>query len=561
MENGADYSVDSIGATLHTTSQLKRDDNGFIRRHYGTALSPDIGITINDDATSSTKSAVAPGVVTIRSNEKDALGQILRSAENSLNALDKIFDKETVKEKKELAEVFAQTMNQSIGDLAEHMRRNARTPEERAKWAEGDENILLLRALGSGLASALGGKGFLSGAVGSAAQDIFAKEISKIHDDNLQLLAGMLVGGATAKLLGGDMHAGTEAAFHAIKYNRHGHRRYYDGEVTYHNGRYYQYDAKKDLDVEIHQPQKGMIVWVDDGDGSSMGWDCEITEEGQDPDDFRRLQGNYAYLGIGKDGKPIFFESNETLSEELHLKPTQEPSIPFRGRRRGHMDYFAEGLMQSGIDAGEELLDAGMHPWKFFMEIRGLADEIAKKPALAAQIPPALLSELFSDLDDFNNVDSKEQAAKLGKTTGKLLIFLAPGGAAAKGINLSKYPRLLKLFNKAEARGTNKDASHSLASDSKPQTNNIPAYVRDRRIPLDSETVLRNPKYRFTGRTRDHVKIYKKGDRYYYRDTKHFGKSAHLEVFDKRGKHLGEADPQTGEIRPGTADSTKKLEL
>ena len=53
----------------------------------------------------------------------------------------------------------------------------------------------------------------------------------------------------------------------------------------------------------------------------------------------------------------------------------------------------------------------------------------------------------------------------------------------------------------------------------------------------------------------------KKGDRYYYRDTKHFGKSAHLEVFDKRGKHLGEADPQTGEIRPGTADSTKKLEL
>ena len=90
------------------------------------------------------------------------------------------------------------------------------------------------------------------------------------------------------------------------------------------------------------------------------------------------------------------------------------------------------------------------------MEIRGHADEIAKKPALAAQIPPALLSELFSDLDDFNNVDSKEQAAKLGKTTGKLLIFLAPGGAAAKGINLGKYPRLLKIFNKVEARGTNK---------------------------------------------------------------------------------------------------------
>ena len=304
-----------------------------------------------------------------------------------------------------------------------------------------------------------------------------------------------------------------------------------------------------------------MIVWVDDGDGSGMGWDCEIIEDGQDPDDFRRLQGNYAYLGVGKDGKPIFFESNETLSEELHLKPTQEPSIPFRGRRRGHMDYFADGLAESGIKMAEELLDIGQHPFKFGMELHAFAKEIAGNPLLAAEIPPAMLEDLFSDLRGFNNVDSTEQAKRLGKTTGKLLIFLAPGGAAAKGINLGKYPRLLKLFNEVEARGTNKDASHLPTSDSKPQTNNILAYVRDNRVPLDSETVLRNPEYRFTGRTRDHVKIYKKGDCYYYRDTKHFGKSAHLEVFDKRGKHLGEADPQTGEIRPGTADSAKKLEL
>ena len=57
---------------------------------------------------------------------------------------------------------------------------------------------------------------FLAGAAGSAAQDIFAKEISKIPDDNLQLLAGMLVSGAAGKLLGGDARAGAEAAFYAI---------------------------------------------------------------------------------------------------------------------------------------------------------------------------------------------------------------------------------------------------------------------------------------------------------------------------------------------------------
>ena len=67
----------------------------------------------------------------------------------------------------------------------------------------------------------------------SSAQDIFAKRITKIHDENLQLLAGMLVSGAAAKLPGGDVRAGTESVFYAIKYNRHEDRRYYDGEVIY----------------------------------------------------------------------------------------------------------------------------------------------------------------------------------------------------------------------------------------------------------------------------------------------------------------------------------------
>ena len=57
------------------------------------------------------------------------------------------------------------------------------------------------------------------------------------------------------------------------------------------------------------------------------------------------------------------------------------------------------------------------------------------------------------------------------------------------------------------------------------------------------------------------AQVYKKGDHYYYRDTYHRGESSHLEVFDKRGNHLGEADPSTGIIRPGTADPSKRLNL
>jgi hypothetical protein len=39
----------------------------------------------------------------------------------------------------------------------------------------------------------------------------------------------------------------------------------------------------------------------------------------------------------------------------------------------------------------------------------------------------------------------------------------------------------------------------------------------------------------------------------------HKGKSAHLEVYDKKGNHIGEADPKSGELKPGTKDPNKKL--
>ncbi|MCR5526476.1 MAG: hypothetical protein K6F39_03750 [Lachnospiraceae bacterium] len=45
------------------------------------------------------------------------------------------------------------------------------------------------------------------------------------------------------------------------------------------------------------------------------------------------------------------------------------------------------------------------------------------------------------------------------------------------------------------------------------------------------------------------------------RDTLHVGERAHVEVFDKLGRHLGEANPITGEIIEGTIDVAKRLKL
>lgn len=95
---------------------------------------------------------------------------------------------------------------------------------------------------------------------------------------------------------------------------------------------------------------------------------------------------------------------------------------------------------------------------------------------------------------------------------------------------------------------------------------NAARYIEQNTVPTDKETVLSNKnkfskiKRRFPEAKGASVYEGKDGN-YYYRDTLHTGKSAHLEVFSKRGVHLGEADPLTGELIPGTADATKHLRV
>ena len=83
------------------------------------------------------------------------------------------------------------------------------------------------------------------------------------------------------------------------------------------------------------------------------------------------------------------------------------------------------------------------------------------------------------------------------------------------------------------------------------------------RVPKDSETILSDRSlFDRTGKLYGkHAQIYRHRvtKHYYYRDTFHKGVDAHLEVFDKNGNHLGEADPITGVIREKSKDPDKKL--
>lgn len=84
-------------------------------------------------------------------------------------------------------------------------------------------------------------------------------------------------------------------------------------------------------------------------------------------------------------------------------------------------------------------------------------------------------------------------------------------------------------------------------------------YKDKTRCPGDEETILSSKGYTRTKMIVKGARVYQKDDYFYHRDTFHKGNGAHLEVYDKKGKHIGEADIYAGKIIPNTRDKKKKL--
>ncbi|WP_124726348.1 hypothetical protein [Staphylospora marina] len=156
-----------------------------------------------------------------------------------------------------------------------------------------------------------------------------------------------------------------------------------------------------------------------------------------------------------------------------------------------------------------------------------------------------------------------------GWERGLSCVSLIPVAKPVKGVkyldDALEYAGKLddKLADTGIGRGLKsaKEKFDELVSGWKKKACACPPYVVDNRVPLDNETILKDRSFK---RTKHRVKgatVYEKDGKYYHRDTLHKGEGAHLEVYDKKGRHIGEADPQTGEIKPGTRDPKKKLDL
>jgi len=81
--------------------------------------------------------------------------------------------------------------------------------------------------------------------------------------------------------------------------------------------------------------------------------------------------------------------------------------------------------------------------------------------------------------------------------------------------------------------------------------------------PTDEQTILSDDaQFKKTALICQGRKIYQElaKHRYWYVDNLHYGKAAHLEVFDEKGKHIGEADLQ-GNIDYSKKDPKKTIDL
>nr|WP_232035792.1 hemagglutinin repeat-containing protein [Methylomusa anaerophila] len=200
IENKAEYSASSKGIGY----AAGKDANGDPVAKKDLGLIPNIGTTASGEASSTTKSAISPGTIEIRSNPDQDISNLSRTPEGAVNALGKIFDKQTVQEQQELAGLFGEEVFKAIGNLG---------------LKEGSAEKVALDAFAGRLMAQLGGGSFASGAAGAAFNQIVINELEKIGNPAAMQWASVIVGAAAAKVVGGNARTGASVAASETKNN------------------------------------------------------------------------------------------------------------------------------------------------------------------------------------------------------------------------------------------------------------------------------------------------------------------------------------------------------
>lgn len=230
IENKAEYNASSVGIGFGFGHGPLKDDKGNVVKdsegnlvnnpQNSSSYTP--GISVNGSAGSTTQSAIAPGTITITGNQTQDISKLNRDTNGALNALGKIFDKKTVQERQELANLFGQEAFNLVGDISARAYKQAvkdNNKQAMQDWSEGGINKILLHSIVGGIMSDLSGNGFTTGAASAALNEAVQKELAKIKDAGLRELVSSAVGAAAAKIVAGNASVGASVAASATTHN------------------------------------------------------------------------------------------------------------------------------------------------------------------------------------------------------------------------------------------------------------------------------------------------------------------------------------------------------
>lgn len=204
IDNKADYKAGGAGI-----SYISKDDTKELNQK---GLPPSMTPTVKGKADSTTKSAVADGTITItdKEHQKQDISDLNRDTQNTLNQLEKIFNKEKVQERQELANEFAKLGAEKIGDIASEKG-----------WDKNDPRRTLLHGLLGGITAKLGGNNVLSGAMAGGGMESLQPLLDNFLKDypDMREEVASIFGYATGKLFGGDGNVGAATAWSGTKFN------------------------------------------------------------------------------------------------------------------------------------------------------------------------------------------------------------------------------------------------------------------------------------------------------------------------------------------------------
>ena len=223
IQNEAEYSVRENGVQYNKFGDIKsksKDELNKIYKELG--LTPTGGLGANGKSTSVTKSVISDGIITKNGDIVD-VKMLNNDIEHSLNTLQVIFNRKSIEEKQELANLFSINANEAIHQIAKH-----------EGWKDGDPHKIALHALFGGATSSLGGSKFSEGAYVGGLTEAMMPELEKmagtitgpdgkkyVNPERLQQIA-YIFGYAVNKSLGQSGQSGAYVARMGAKYNQEG---------------------------------------------------------------------------------------------------------------------------------------------------------------------------------------------------------------------------------------------------------------------------------------------------------------------------------------------------